>query len=154
MELNNLLVIEDTREQEPFNFRGFPFDVERRGLKYGDYSISGCEDKFVIERKRNTGELSKNIVEARFERELEQLNTYERAFIVCEFPLSYLDTFPACSGIPQSKWRFLRIKAKFLRKRVHELQEKYPNIEWVFCDDKFSATYTSARLICEYKQVK
>ena len=47
-------VVVDTREQNPFDFsrfEGWFAGVETRGLKLGDYSIAGLEDRCVIERK-------------------------------------------------------------------------------------------------------
>jgi len=41
--------VQDTREQNPYRFEGYP--VERRGLKTGDYSLSGYESRVCIERK-------------------------------------------------------------------------------------------------------
>ncbi len=46
----NLTIIRDTREQLPYSFAGKIPYVDK-GLKSGDYSIVGFEDKFVVERK-------------------------------------------------------------------------------------------------------
>lgn len=44
-------VIVDTREKDPYLFRGYSVTVERVGLPTGDYSIQGCEHLVAIERK-------------------------------------------------------------------------------------------------------
>jgi len=41
-------IVEDTREQKPLSFRR---ETIRKGLKVGDYSVQGYEDKVTMERK-------------------------------------------------------------------------------------------------------
>src|SRR5437773_11914304 len=43
------VIVCDTREQEPYTFSGY--EVERRGLATGDYSLAGCEAWVCCERK-------------------------------------------------------------------------------------------------------
>ena len=104
-------------------------------LKTGDYSIEGLESEFSIERKGTTGEFSHNIIEARFERELERLNKYKWAFVILEFTYEDILNFPKGSGIPPKKWSFLRIKYKFILKKLMEYRLKYPNIIFIFAGD-------------------
>ena len=150
MVLDNLVIIQDTREKEPLLFASFGVDVRRDYIEYGDYSILGFEKEFSIERKRDTAELAQNVVEKRFERELKELNLIKHAYILCEFPQARLLDFPANSGIPPYLLPKIKIGAKFLRKRVHELQNDYPNIQWIFCDDKISALHKGMELINEF----
>ena len=46
-----LQIIQDTREQHPFSFEGYPVEVKPGALPTGDYSLDGFEDRIVIERK-------------------------------------------------------------------------------------------------------
>jgi len=127
-------VIRDTREQEGWVF---PASDPCLGtvvgtLKTGDYTLKGYEDVFVIERKGSTGEFAANIVQSRFERELERLKGFRYAFVVLEFTISDIVSFPYNSGIPKDKWRSLRISPQFLMKRINDFQVQYPNVHFVF----------------------
>lgn len=76
-------IIVDTREQLPYLFEGY--DWHRAGLKTGDYSLSGFEDKLAVERKNKLdawGCLTDG--RKRFERCLERLSLLDRAAIVIE----------------------------------------------------------------------
>lgn len=118
-------IIRDTREQQGWFFTKVD-DPTISGtiigsLKSGDYTVQGYQDKFVIERKASTGEIAKNICEARFERELERLEEIPLAFVVLEFTYDDILTFPQNSGIPPRYWRKLRIRPKFILKRIYDL---------------------------------
>lgn len=125
--LPSYTVIRDTREQTGWHFpqAGLCAGTLVKGLKTGDYSLVGLENKFAIERKRNTGEIAMNITQSRFERELERLREFEWPFLIFEFSYDDIVRFPLNSGIPRSKWKTLRISAKFLEKRITEIQVKH-----------------------------
>ena len=95
-------IIRDTREQQGFQFFA-QAEIIEQALDAGDYTIEGLEDFIRIERKASTGELYHNLakktMKARFHREMQKLDTIHNAYIVCEFPESYLYTFPENSGI-------------------------------------------------------
>ena len=134
-------VIRDTREQSG---QGWVFDstahcegTTRRRLKTGDYSIVGLEADFTIERKGSVSEFFGNVMEKRFERELVRLNMMKYPYILLEFTQADIDKFPVDSGIPprlwestaqRYRWKNLDVGAKFIRRRIREIQEKYPNI--------------------------
>lgn len=73
----------DTREQRPYNLE--PFQVTRVGLKTGDYSLLGFEDKVTIERK-SLDDLIGSISTGRerFEREVERLKFIDQKVILVE----------------------------------------------------------------------
>jgi len=80
-----LRIIQDSREQAPFRFEGFPAVVEVAGLDAGDYSLAGFERRVAVERKSIqdlvgclTGE------RPRFERELQRLKAMDAAAVVVE----------------------------------------------------------------------
>lgn len=115
-------IIVDTKEKKPWVFEG---ESIRRGLPTGDYTLEGYEDQFVIERKGTPGELIKNLTQARFTKELERLESFKMAFIVCEFTMADIIAFPLNSGIHPSRWRKLRVTASFFLKRFIEIQIRY-----------------------------
>lgn len=124
-------VLRDSKEHEGHGWL-FPADPESgclgttvKGLPTGDYSLEGFEKVVSIERKRNTGEFAMNASQDRFERELARLQEFPVRFVVLEFTLDDIWNFPANSGIPRSKWRFLRTTPDFLLKRLVELSSTY-----------------------------
>ena len=85
---SDFIIITDTREQKPFTFQNIkpePPATIRKGLKTGDYSIVGFEDKIVCERKE-IGDLFNSVGKhrKRFEAEMERLATFDYAALVVE----------------------------------------------------------------------
>ena len=75
-------IIVDSREQEPLWRTG---NIERKGLKTGDYSIEGHEDKFALERKSCAdlfGTLGKG--HARFKKELARADDLDYFAIIID----------------------------------------------------------------------
>lgn len=120
-------VIRDSREQNGWTFGigGSCAGMSVKGLPTGDYTIEGYETSFIIERKADTGEFAKNIIEHRFERELERLEKFEYPFMVLEFSLDDIIRFPVGSGIPKPVWPKLRVTGEFMLKRFLEYQMQY-----------------------------
>ena len=81
-------IIVDTREQAPFLFHGYGFDVERGTLRTGDYSIAGFTENIVLERK-SLGDLAACMTSGRerFERELMRMQEFPSAAVIVEEPL-------------------------------------------------------------------
>lgn len=74
----------DTREQHPYRFPS----SELCGLKTGDYSIVGLQDRITVERKRREEMFAMAGRErARFERELKRMQSFDYAAIVIEASL-------------------------------------------------------------------
>lgn len=96
-----------------------------KGLKTGDYTIKGLEDRFVIERKGSVTEWSGNCTQKRFVRELERLEEFDFPFLILEFTPQDILQFPFSSSIPRRKWRYLRVTGKFLWKQTGVFIEKY-----------------------------
>lgn len=142
-------IIRDTREQKGFNFFAHA-EVTDETISNGDYTVRGLEDIIIVERKASCGELynnlSKSKMKDRFHRELAELEKIKYAYIVCEFPESYLYTFPKNSGIPPSTWKYIKITAKYLRKLVHEINDNY-DIDLIFCADRDTAESTTFHLL-------
>ncbi len=80
-----LQIIRDTREQNGFEFAGFPCTVTAGTLEAGDYALAGFERRVSIERKCLSdliGCLSGD--RARFERELARLRGFDACAVVVE----------------------------------------------------------------------
>lgn len=152
-----MIILRDTREQTPWGFEWFKCEVEVATIKYGDYTIKGLEDKIRIERKASTGEIFNNLCTktgyARFRREMAELNKIESAFILCEFPQLYMQTFPENSGIPKTrrvKGKVIdntpKVSSKFLRKRSYEIEEDF-DIKIIYCDTPQKAEETAFNIL-------
>ena len=132
MPLRKYAVIRDTREKEGqgWTWRKSTYcaGTERRKLDQGDYAIKGHEDFMIIERKGSVSEWAQNVVQDRFTRELERSRHIPHVWIVLEFRQSEIMSYPVGSGIPKSKWRFLRCKGPLMMKRMTEIQMEYPNV--------------------------
>ncbi len=103
-------------------------------LPTGDYTIQGLELVFTIERKASTGELANNLPTKRFERELQRMELFSHAYIVCEFTMKDLCNFPYNSGIPRKIWPRLRVTSTYMLKKVVELESKY-KVKFIFAGD-------------------
>ncbi|MFQ3578584.1 MAG: hypothetical protein SNJ71_00405 [Bacteroidales bacterium] len=112
-------VVIDTREKKPWNFSE-DFTVTYSKLETGDYSIQGLENHFIIERKGCIQEYCKNIVEPfRFENELMRLSQIPKSFIIFEFTLEEIFSWP-----PEFMQE-TRLSSKFLLKKSAEYMVKY-----------------------------
>ena len=120
-------VIRDTREQQGWIFEATPYctGTTIKTMKTGDYTLEGLENFFCVERKKNVSEFAKNILEARFERELVRLEVYPHAYIVCEFSLEDIMKWPLNSGIPKHKLPYVKITKQFILKRFLDIQTQY-----------------------------
>src|ERR1700733_13721123 len=82
-EMSQYKIIIDTREKTPLKFTGI--ETIRAGLKTGDYSIEGFEDKITIERK-SLADLIQSISRdrRRFEECIQRLLEYEAKALLIE----------------------------------------------------------------------
>jgi hypothetical protein len=129
-------IIVDTREQTPWEF-GF-HDTAKQKLDTGDYSMIGFENIVAIERKKSVSELATNLSESRFKDVLERLSHIKHPYMVFEFSMEEVYSFPVGSEIPKKMWDKLRISGNYIVKRLIEIQLEY-NIQIVFCDDATNA---------------
>lgn len=87
-----LTLIVDSREQRELDFSRFKgVATVRQGLKTGDYSIAGLEDKWVCERK-SVQDIVGTLVSGheRFLREMERMRDFEERYILIEHSPSIL----------------------------------------------------------------
>lgn len=84
--MTKLTLILDTREQDELDFSKFrDVDVIRQGLKTGDYSVQGYEDRACFERK-SVQDLVGTLIGGhdRFLREMERMRDFEAKYILVE----------------------------------------------------------------------
>ena len=92
-----IIVVVDTREQEPYAFDPRELAVVRRALPAGDYSLEGHEAALAIERKTLEDFVASVIRDKdRFGRELRLFSGYELACIVVERHM--IEAMRACSS--------------------------------------------------------
>lgn len=118
-------IIIDTREKNPWTFPGLESVTKK--LDTGDYSIEGLEDVVCIERKKSTSEVAQNIGKdwKRFSKELDRLKLIPFTFLICEFPIEYVHSFPENSGIPKNKIQYSKISSQFISSRLSQMNSKY-----------------------------
>ncbi|WP_243363054.1 ERCC4 domain-containing protein [Fundidesulfovibrio terrae] len=81
-----LRIVVDTREQHPYAFEKYPeAEIIRHGLKTGDYSLAGYEDRMALERK-SLDDLIGCLTTGRdrFERELERARALDLFAVIVE----------------------------------------------------------------------
>jgi hypothetical protein len=137
-------VIRDTREQNGWTFMaGKACEGTISGtLKTGDYSIEGYQDILTLERKGSIAELATNLVEDRFERELERMESFKYAFMILEFSMDDLIKYPKGSGIPSYQMKSVKLNPFFLLKRLVEIELKY-KVKILFCENHGQAVASS-----------
>jgi ERCC4-type nuclease len=137
---NKYTVIRDTRENQGWIFRP-GFDCEGtvdQALKTGDYTIEGYEHLLCIERKATPDEISRNLHEARFVKELERMEPFKYKFIVCEFSLFDLLRYPDGSSMPEARKAYSKVTGNYLLKRLIELELRY-NVHMIYAGNKVNA---------------
>ena len=151
---DKLEIIMDTREKHDFFlFESYPdVEVTRKKLKTGDYTVKGFENKITVDRKANTKEWYMNIGQQRkrFANELDRMRSFDEAYFICAFPFSYFSIFPEKSSIPEVQLKNLKITPSYLRLRVYQIQEQYPTINFIFCDNKDIAEQKTYEVLRAY----
>lgn len=137
-------IIVDTREQMPWEF-GF-HTTSKRKLDTGDYSIEGMESIFTIERKMSVSEIATNITENRFKDVLDRLSKIPHAYLIMEFNIEDIYSFPVGSDIPKKLWDKLRVKGNYIMKILLEASINH-NIQLIFCGDPDNAEKTAVSLM-------
>lgn len=145
-------IIRDNNEQAPWGFHGFVDDVSATGkpllvkveiasLNTGDYSLKGLENLVTVERKsindlygtissnfagrKKAEEAGAELIQGRFDRELERMAVMEFACVIVEASLSLILTCPPPAARMQPKTVFRQMLA---------WQQRYPNVQWFFGD--------------------
>lgn len=135
-----LYVIRDSREQQPFQFSGYPVDLSTNALAAGDYSLRGFERRIAVERKSLSdlvGCLGTD--RERFERELARLRGYDFAAVVVEAPAEFLQ---------QGKY-LGKLDAKAAWQSCVAFMQRY-RIPFVWCRDRDDAEQTTFDILRHY----
>ena len=136
IDYNNIKIIVDTREQQPWEFPRH--ETASRKLDTGDYSIEGLEHLLCIERKKSVSEIATNVTEKRFKDVVARMTTYKYPFILLEFDVDDVLQYPIGSNVPKKMWDKLKISPSFILKHLTELQV-YFNIKVLFCGSASNA---------------
>jgi hypothetical protein len=96
------------------------------------------KDLIFIERKASPAELAKNIFEKRFERLLENIKDIKYRYIVCEFSIDKLLSFPYGNGLPSYAVNKIRVKGALLLSKLQKYEIDY-GVHVVFCSNQIYA---------------
>lgn len=84
-----MIILQDSRETLPYEFKGYDCQVETVTLSCGDYSLPGFEDRCALERKSLNDLIGcLTVGRARFERELARARSYDFFAVVVEASLA------------------------------------------------------------------
>lgn len=129
-------VLIDNREQLPYTFDSLPPKAAWRGeievptercyLVTGDYTISGLEDRFALERK-SLSDLYATIGQhrERFEAEIQRLQDYQFAAVIIEATLREVWN-PATT---RPDW-ISRLKPRAVEATIVSWSIRYPRVHW------------------------
>jgi len=147
-------VLIDSREQHPFPFIGYRCDANKQyrpliiptktqGLKTGDYSLEGYEDRIAIERKSLSDAYSTFCQgRDRFERELERLHAmpgFAAVIVEAGWPTILHHPPPHTKFSPKSFYR-----------SVKAWQIRYRGVHWEFWETRGMAERATLRLLQRY----
>jgi hypothetical protein len=133
---DDFTIIIDTREQQPWSFEHHT--TASRKLDTGDYSIEGLEDVVCIERKKSVSEVANNLTESRFIDVVDRMSKFKYAFLLLEFDLAQVLSYPIGSNLPRRLWDKIKISPAFIVKHILELQLNH-NIKVLFCGSSSDA---------------
>ena len=138
--MDKFIVIKDSREKEgkgwQFNKSKYCDGMVVQKLDTGDYSLSGYEDVFTIERKQSVTEFAHNVIEKRFDREIVRMQDIQHAFILLEFNMSELLSYPTSAKIPRAKLKLVKLTGDYVLRRMCEIMIQNPNIKIIPCGPK------------------
>lgn len=143
-----MVIIIDTREQQPWDFGFHGIATKSQKLETGDYTIEGSDKLICIERKKSTGELAVNLglKKKQFDAEMERMNEFKYKYLLFEFSINDMLNFPKNSGIPSNLIKNVRINSKYMLKCLEEYQNKY-EIEVIYANNRDSAVNFAVELL-------
>lgn len=141
---DDFTIIIDTREQQPWAFEEYA--IANKKLDAGDYSIEGLQDIFAIERKKSINEVANNIVEPRFKDAIARLAQLKYSFLLLEFGMTEVLSYPVGSNLPKRLWDKVKITPAFIMKNVLDWQLKH-NIKVIFCNNSSNAEKVAEYII-------
>ncbi len=160
--INPFTVLIDSAEQQPFSFKGLETDADLGGRplivpiewrclgrhpdSLGDYSIEGFQGRIHVERK-SLDDAHGTILgwggrRERFEKELENLNSIYRSYVIVEASFGQL-----ISSAPEWGKRSATDNRKAIFRSILAWQHRFPLVHWEFCDDRRLAEVTCFRIL-------
>lgn len=143
-----MIILVDTREQQPWDFGFHGIASKSQKLDTGDYTLEGTDKLICIERKKTTGELALNLGQKKkaFDAEMERMSEFKFKYLLFEFSMSDMLVFPKNSGIPSNLMKNVRINSKYMLKCLEEYQNKY-EIEIIYANNRDSAINFTVELL-------
>ena len=92
----------------------------------------------AIERKKSVNEIANNIIESRFKDAIARLAQHKYAFLLLEFDIQNVLSYPIGSNLPKRLWDKIKISPAFLMKHILEWQKEH-NIKVMFCGSSSDA---------------
>lgn len=134
-------IIQDTREKQPWTFDSKFYNANTTVAKLdtGDYTIKGFEELLCIERKKSTTEIFNNVVDDRFMREMERMQHFQFPFMILEFSLKDIMSFPYNTTIPKYLWKKIKVKSGFVLKIFNDIQLDF-GVHIIYADNTEYAT--------------
>ena len=143
-------ILLDLREKDPWDFRtirkeypGISFDVERRHIATGDYTVEGLETEIVIERKSPKDAINTLTQDLRrFDCEFQRMDKMA-AFVIVE------TTLEKALGNVRDYSQLLHGATirRSLKQGLVLMALKYPAIKWIFTNDRQTAEFTAFGLL-------
>lgn len=149
-------VVIDTREKKPLDFANASVDIGRavvEKLHEGDYAIVGLKHLLRIERKAKVSELAGNITDpsyinsnlrAEFQRMMDLEIPYR--FLLLEFDVEDIVSYPYGSDIPKSRWKKIRTRAPLIFKFLAEMEIDY-NVRVIYAGNRENATRLATNIM-------
>ncbi len=137
-----MIIITDTREQQPFTFSAWPDVATRRDtLATGDYSLAGFTHLVAVERKNGIDELVSCLSQQRerFEAELARAQAFERFYIIIE------GTFADVLG---GRYRS-KMTPKAVIASIAAFTNRY-SIPFLFCGGRGAAEWLTYELFAKF----
>lgn len=133
-----MLIVIDSREQAPWYFDSFDAETEVRGLKTGDYSVAGYEDRITIERKSIpdiVGTITRG--RKRFESELDRMQSMDYSAVMIEG-----------SWENMLRWCIMHtdMNPKSLNNSILTFSMRYPLTHWIYRPTRYTAMKTTYQL--------
>ena len=143
-----LEVIIDTREKTPWMFHGEMevYDPIHAKLDTGDYSLKGYEDRFCIERKSAVSEIGNNVLEKRFQREIQRMSKFSHAFLLFEFSYADILGFPENSNLHPKVKDKIKVRGPFIVSCLSAIQINY-GIHIIPAGDPYTAEKIAVSLM-------
>ena len=124
-----MIILYDSREKHPYSSFcdkfGNYLECRKVKLDTGDYSIEGLENILVIERKGSLVEFANNIMQDRFDKELERIQSFPFRYIILEFDMDEVMGYPFNQKLPKRVKMGIKIRGSYILRKIIEYQEKY-----------------------------